>query len=82
MANWLPITDKVAAGGTAGLIATLVIGVLGLLHVTLPAALVSLIVFAVMFVVSYIKTETKLGPKLTAVADGVLRDMESEGPVR
>lgn len=82
MNKWFPVTDKVAAGGTAGLIATLVVSAASWFGATLPDAVVSVIVFVVMFAAAYVKTETKLGPKLAAVADEVLADMENEGPAR
>lgn len=80
-----PLTDKVAASGTAGLITTVVVGVLTLIHVTPPAAVVSAIVLLVMFAASWLKTETKFGPQVdaaVATAEEVMADMETEGPVR
>lgn len=76
----LPIYDKVAAGGYAGLVTTVVVGVLGLFHVALPAAVVAALVTLVMFAASYLKRETKVGAEIATVADEVLKAIESEGP--
>lgn len=81
----LPVSDKVAAGGTAGLILTVVVGVLSLLGVTLAPPVAAGITLVVMFGVSWLKTETKLGPQVDAAANAaavVLANMETEGPVR
>lgn len=51
------IYSKVAASGTAGLVATVIIGLLGLVHVTLPAAVVSALVTLVTFAAGYLKRE-------------------------
>jgi hypothetical protein len=82
MNKLLPIYDKVAAGGTAGLVTTVIVGVLSLVHITLPAAAVAAIVTLVMFGVSYLKTETKIGAEIAKVSDEMLKIIEAEGPVR
>jgi len=76
----MPISSKVATGGYAGLISTVLVGVLGLFGVTLPAAVVAAIVTLVIFGASWLKRETKLGADVAKVADAILTDMESEGP--
>lgn len=73
----LPIYDKVAAGGTAGLVATVIVGVLAAVHVTLPAAAVAAIVTLIMFGVSYVKTETKAGREIAKFVEAI----ENDGPV-
>lgn len=78
----LPIYDKVAAGGYAGLVSTIVVGVLTATGVTLPPAVLAAIVTLIIFGVSYLKTETKIGKQVAGVADEVLTAMESEGPVK
>lgn len=88
MNKFLPIYDKVAAGGTAGLVTTVVVGVLVAAHITLPAAVVAAIVTLVMFAASYLKAEAKLPAvasfehRVEQFADPILKAMESEGPVR
>lgn len=77
----LPIHDKVAAGGSAGLIVTVLVSVLGLWHITLPAAAIAALVTLVTFVASYLKTETKLGHEIAKVAAPILDLIEQEGPV-
>lgn len=76
----LNIYDKVAAGGYAGLISTLLIGVLGLFHITLPGAVISAIVTVVIFAAGYLKRETKVGADVAKVANALLADMGAEGP--
>lgn len=79
------VSDKVAYGGTAGLIVTVILGVVSLFGVTLAPALAAAITLVVMFAVSWLKTETKLGPKVDAAAAeaaAVMADIEKEGPVR
>lgn len=57
----MPI-DKVAAGGYAGLLSTVLVGLLGVVHVALPPAGIAALITLIIFGVSYLKTETKLGP--------------------
>lgn len=76
----LPIYDKVAAGGTAGLLTTVIVGVLSLVHITLPATVIAAIVTLIIFGASYLKKETKIGADVAKVADALLKDMQSEGP--
>lgn len=78
----MPIYDKVATGGYAGLVSTLLVGVLGLFGVTLPAAAVAAIVTLVIFAAGYLKSETKVGADVAKVAEALLSDMEAEGPVK
>lgn len=75
-----PIFDKVATGGYAGLVSTLLIGVLGLFGITLPGAVIAAIVTLIIFVAGYLKRETKVGADVAKVANILLTDMESEGP--
>lgn len=84
LSSLLPLYDKVAAGGVTGLASTVVAVVLGLLHITLAPWLVALIVTALIFGASYLKSETKIGKELAPLAplaERVLNDLESEGPV-
>lgn len=76
------IYDKVRAGGYAGLVTTLVVGLLGLAHITLAAPLVALIVTAIIFGAGYLTTETKVGRELAPLADDVWKAVQSEGPVQ
>jgi hypothetical protein len=82
LSKLLPIYSKVAAGGYAGLLTTVVIGALALAHITLAPPLVALIVTVIIFGAAYLKTETKFGRELAPLADEVFKDMESEGPAR
>lgn len=80
LSKLLPIYDKVQAGGYAGLATTLVIYLFGLIHIVLAPPLLALIVTVIIFGVSYLKTETKIGRELTPLAEQVLKDIEQEGP--
>lgn len=74
----LPLYDKVLAGGLAGVVSTVVVGVLAALGIALPATVVSAIVVVIVFGVSYLKTETKVGRALEADWEA----MQAEGPAK
>jgi hypothetical protein len=66
MTQLFSVYSKVAASGTAGLVATVIIGLLGLVHITIPATVVAAIVTLIGFVAGYLKTERHVVEILSA----------------
>lgn len=66
MIQLFSVYSKVAASGTAGLVATVIVGLLSLAGVTLPAAVVAALVTLIGFVCGYLKTERHIVELLSA----------------
>lgn len=66
MVQLFSVYSKVAASGTAGLVTTVIVGLLGLAGITLPAAVVAAIITIASFVAGYLKTERHVVEILTA----------------
>lgn len=66
MTQLFSVYSKVAATGTAGLVVTVLVGLLGLAHIAVPATVVAALVTLVGFIAGYLKTERHVVEILSA----------------
>lgn len=66
MTQLFSVYSKVAATGTVGLVATVIVGLLGLAGITVPATVVAAVVTLIGFAAGYLKTERHVVEILSA----------------